>query len=96
MNNADAKIEALASQAHTTALGNISEATKDAFKENIQMVEALRYHIEESDLLSKHNIELLEQTERLKYDKEVSDILVRDKVYATKMLQENVLHLLNY
>jgi len=84
----------LAKQAHATALDNIKEATKDVYKENIKMVEALRYHIEESELLSKHNVELLEHNQRLRDEKEVSDMLVRNKVISTKKFQQQVIHYL--
>lgn len=89
-NNADAKIESLATQAHSTALKNIKEATKDVYKENIKMVEALRYHIEESEMLSKHNVELLEHNQRMRDEKEVSDLLVREKVISSRRYQQQV------
>lgn len=88
--NADSKIEALSLHAHATALKNIKEATKDVYKENVKMVEALRYHIEESEMLSRHNVELLEHNQRLRDEKEVSDLLVREKVMSSKRYQQHV------
>lgn len=89
--DADSKISALAGDAHNTAVSNIKETTKEVFKENIKIVEALKYHIQESQMLSRHNLELLSEIQTLREEKEISQVVVQDKVVETKNLEAKVL-----
>jgi hypothetical protein len=89
--DADSKITDLAGEAHSTAVNNVKETTKEVFKENIKMVEALKYHIQESQLLSKHNLELLAEIQTLREEKEISQVVVQDKVVQVKLLEMKVI-----
>ena len=54
------------------------------------MVEALRYHIYESELLSKHNTQLIKDMQKAQEEKELGDVMVREKIYETKQLGTQV------
>ncbi|OAJ36251.1 hypothetical protein BDEG_20444 [Batrachochytrium dendrobatidis JEL423] len=71
---ASRKISELATKAHKEAVLNLNETTKEVYKENIRMAEALQYHVQEGEELSKANIELTQANRQLSEEKDLHNI----------------------
>ncbi|KAK6165338.1 hypothetical protein SNE40_022284 [Patella caerulea] len=87
---ANKKIAELAEKAHSEAISNLDETTKNVYKENVRLSEALNFHMKESDLLKKERAELLTENEQLKGEKEINDIMVQDKIVQSKHQKEKL------
>ncbi|KAJ3358751.1 hypothetical protein HDU91_005124 [Kappamyces sp. JEL0680] len=81
---ANAKIGELASKAHKEAVTNLNDTTKDVYKENIRMSEALLYHVEEGAELNKLNNELLLRNRDLSEENELHGAIVKEKIVQSK------------
>ncbi|ESO99812.1 hypothetical protein LOTGIDRAFT_205234 [Lottia gigantea] len=87
---ANKKIAELAEKAHSEAISNLDESTKNVYKENVRLSEALNYHMKESDLLKKERAELLKENEDLKGKKEINDLMVQEKIVQNKQQKEQL------
>ena len=59
---------------------NLDETTKNIYKDNIRMTQALTYHVEETEQLRKRVAKLEQENEQLKGDQELNEMLVQQKV----------------
>ena len=82
---ANQKVTELASKAHEEAVGNLRETTKNIFRENVRITEALRYHVEEGKELRKATEVLGEQAGKLMEEKEMNDRIVREKIVQVQL-----------
>jgi len=87
---ANQKIAELAEKAHTEAISNLDETTKSVYKENVRLTEALNYHMKEGDLLRKERDRLQEENANLMEEKEVTDLMVKEKVVQAKHQKETI------
>jgi hypothetical protein len=74
------KMLELAATAHKKAVDRLDETTKDAYKENMRLTEALNYHAEERTELNRLNAELLRKNQALTEQNEFQSVLVKGKV----------------
>ena len=68
----------------------MDETTKSVYKENVRLTEALSYHMKEGDLLRKERDKLQEENENLLQEKEVTDMMVQEKVVQVKHQRESI------
>ncbi|ORY43712.1 hypothetical protein BCR33DRAFT_246834 [Rhizoclosmatium globosum] len=87
---ANRKISELASKAHKEAVSNLNETTKDIYKENIRMAESLRYHVEEGAELQKQNRALLQANRQLMEEKDLHNVIVKEKVLQVKQQAQEI------
>ncbi|KAJ3004874.1 UNVERIFIED_CONTAM: hypothetical protein HDU68_004864 [Siphonaria sp. JEL0065] len=87
---ANRKISELASKAHKEAVLNLNETTKEIYKENIRMAESLRYHVQEGEELSKQNRELLQANRQLMEEKDLHNVIVKEKVLQVKQQAQEI------
>ncbi|KAJ3224222.1 hypothetical protein HK099_000083 [Clydaea vesicula] len=95
--DANRKISELATKAHKEAVANLKETTKEVYKENIRMAEALSVHVQEGEELKAKNLRLTEQNRFLLEEKELHNVIVKEKILQykqqcqeIKFLQEKV------
>ena len=69
---------------------NLDETTKSVYKENVRLSEALSYHMKEGELLKKQKERLEEESEHLRGDKEINDMMVQEKVSQTKNQKQSI------
>ena len=81
---ANRKISELASKAHKEAISNLTETQRTVFKENVRMAEALRFHIQEREDLTKQNSHLQEVHKSMGEEKKLHDEIVKQKILQTK------------
>jgi DNA repair exonuclease SbcCD ATPase subunit len=79
-NEANQKIGDLATQAHKEAVSNLKDTTKDVYKENIRMSEALLYHVQEGQELNRLNQELEAENRKLRHEAEMHGVIVKEKI----------------
>ncbi|XP_006170600.1 basal body-orientation factor 1 [Tupaia chinensis] len=77
---AEKKIIMLADRAHHEAIAQLNVAGRNVFKENVYLQKALAYHLKEADTLQKTSQKLQENHNFLLHQKEVNDLLVREKI----------------
>ncbi|KAF6128963.1 basal body orientation factor 1 [Phyllostomus discolor] len=77
---AEKKIIMLADRAHHEAVVQLSNAGKAVFKENVYLQKALENHLKETDALQKRANKLLESQTSLLQQKEINDLLVKEKI----------------
>lgn len=82
--DANRKISELATKAHKEAVANLKETTKEVYRENIRMTEALAYHVQEGSELKKENERLAEANAILMEEKELHDVIIREKILQHK------------
>lgn len=82
--DANRKIAELATKAHKEAVTNLKETTKEVYKENLQMAEALRYHVQEGEELVKQNVSLSQNNRHLSEEKELHNVIVKEKIMQSK------------
>ncbi|KAI8926332.1 hypothetical protein BC831DRAFT_232057 [Entophlyctis helioformis] len=87
---ANRKISELATKAHKEAVTNLKETTKEVYKENIRMAEALRYHVQEGEELSKANAELTESNRQLTEEKDLHNVIVKEKIMQSKQQEQEI------
>ncbi|KAI8913328.1 hypothetical protein EDD86DRAFT_244973 [Gorgonomyces haynaldii] len=58
------------------AVQNLKETTKEVFKENIRMAEALRYHVEAGDELNKTNAKLSQANKTLEEEQDLHNVII--------------------
>ena len=69
---------------------NLDETTKSVYKENVRLSEALNYHMKEGELLTKERDRLLEENNNFREEKEVTDLMVQEKVVQVKQQKETI------
>ncbi|XP_027425694.1 basal body-orientation factor 1 isoform X2 [Zalophus californianus] len=77
---AEKKIIMLAERAHHEALVQLNNAGRAVFKENVYLQKALAYHLKEADALQKNSQKLQETQTFLLHQKEINDLLVKEKI----------------
>uniref|UniRef100_A0A8B9WMZ7 Basal body-orientation factor 1 n=1 Tax=Bos mutus grunniens TaxID=30521 RepID=A0A8B9WMZ7_BOSMU len=77
---AEKKIIMLADRAHHEAVVQLNNAGRSVFKENIYLQKALAYHLKEADALQKNSQKLQETQTFLSQQKEINDLLVKEKI----------------
>uniref|UniRef100_A0A8C4FFX7 Basal body-orientation factor 1 n=1 Tax=Catagonus wagneri TaxID=51154 RepID=A0A8C4FFX7_9CETA len=77
---AEKKIIMLAERAHHEAVMQLNNAGRTVFKENIYLQKALAYHLKEADTLQKNSQKLRETHTFLLQQKEINDLLVKEKI----------------
>lgn len=88
---ANRKISELAAKAHREAVMNLEETSKEVFKENQRMAEALRYHVIEGDELNKNNMQLNQANRQLSDEKDLHNVIVKEKILQAKQQSLKVL-----
>ncbi|KAJ3356325.1 hypothetical protein GGF32_001537 [Allomyces javanicus] len=78
------KIADLAAKAHREALATLDETTKDMCRENVRLAEALKAHMAATEDLTRANAKLAAQNAHLAQEKDMNDVIVRDKIIAAK------------
>jgi len=87
---ANQKIAELAERAHTEAIKNLDETTRDVYKENVRANEALSYHMTKGDDLAKLKSVLMEENQNLKEEKEIHSKLIEERVKQAKDDRETI------
>uniref|UniRef100_G3SQM8 Basal body-orientation factor 1 n=1 Tax=Loxodonta africana TaxID=9785 RepID=G3SQM8_LOXAF len=77
---AEKKIIMLAERAHHEAVVQLNNAGRNVFKENVYLQKALAYHLKEADDLQKNSQRLQETHSILLHQKEINDLLVKEKI----------------
>lgn len=88
--DANRKISELATKAHKEAVANLKETTKEVYKENIRMVEALAYHVQEGEELKKENARLSSQNKSLLEAKDLHDVIIKEKILQHKQQSQEI------
>ena len=63
---------------------NLDETTRSVYKENVRIGEALQIHMEEEKKLKRIRDKLQEENQGLKDEKEMNDLVIKEKVSQTK------------
>ncbi|XP_042301527.1 basal body-orientation factor 1 isoform X2 [Sceloporus undulatus] len=92
---AEKKIIMLAERAHHEAIVQLDNAGKAVFTENVRLHEALGYHMKETEELQKIKQKLEEDNAFLLQEKEINDILVREKITQITKQKTQILELEN-
>jgi hypothetical protein len=87
---ANRKIGELAAKAHNEAISNLKETTKEVYKENIRMTEALRYHVQDGEELKKLNEKLTTENKKLNESQELHNLIVKEKIEQSKLQADEV------
>ncbi|KAJ3325341.1 hypothetical protein HDV06_004200 [Boothiomyces sp. JEL0866] len=81
---ANEKISELATKAHKEAVSNLKHTTKDVYKENIRISEALLYHVQDGQELGRINTDLESQNKQLLQEKELHSVIVKEKIIHSR------------
>ncbi|TPX30840.1 hypothetical protein SmJEL517_g05684 [Synchytrium microbalum] len=81
---ANRKISDLAAQAHQEAVANLDETTRDVYRENVRLADALKRHVEDGEGLQKRNAELEARCKLLLDEREVNQMIVKEKILKSK------------
>ncbi|XP_054988922.1 basal body-orientation factor 1 [Sorex araneus] len=77
---AERKILSLAERAHQEAVVQLNNVGRNVFKENVYLQKALTYHLKETEVLQKNSRKLQENHSCLLQEKEIKDLLVKEKI----------------
>jgi hypothetical protein len=78
------RISELAAKAQKEAVSTLDETTKEVYRENVRLVEALKSHMSASEELARQNERLMQKNEQLSHEKEMNDLIVREKIISYK------------
>ncbi|TPX62313.1 hypothetical protein PhCBS80983_g00426 [Powellomyces hirtus] len=84
------KISELATKAHKEAVANLGETEKEVFRQNIRISEALRYHVAEGEEMTKTNLELANTNRQLLEEKNLHDVIVKEKIMQAKQQAKEI------
>ncbi|XP_006884849.1 PREDICTED: basal body-orientation factor 1 [Elephantulus edwardii] len=87
---AEKKIVMLAERAHHEAVMQLNNAGRNVFKENIYLQKALAHHMKEANDLQKNSQRLQETKNFLLYQKEINDLLVKEKIMQLKQQKSQI------
>ena len=73
---------------------NLESTTKDVYKENIKISEALLHHVKDGEELGRINAELFIQNKQLLHEREMNQMIVKEKIILTRT-QEQTVHFLS-
>ncbi|KAI8808503.1 hypothetical protein BJ742DRAFT_772166 [Cladochytrium replicatum] len=93
--DANQKISELAMMAHKEAVANLSETTKEVYKENLRMAEALRHHVQEGEDLSRRNSELVGTNRHLAEENDLHNVIVKQKIVHSQQQSAEIKDLQN-
>ncbi|XP_069806949.1 basal body-orientation factor 1 isoform X2 [Dendropsophus ebraccatus] len=77
---AEKKIIMVTEEAHTEAIRQLGDVGRSVFKENVQLKEAISYHVKESRRLQRRLQELQEERKHLLQEKEINQQLIEEKI----------------
>lgn len=80
----------------TISFSNLDETTKNIFKENVRVTQALSYHVEEADELRKRVTKLERENEQLRGNQELNEMLVQQKVSQSQKNKQTIKEVYNY
>jgi len=83
---ANQKIAQLAERAHAEAITQLDETTRDVYKENVRLSDALNTQVKATQELQKRFDQLKSEADELKGEKELNDATVRMKITESKKL----------
>ncbi|KXS13795.1 hypothetical protein M427DRAFT_364100 [Gonapodya prolifera JEL478] len=83
-------ISELASKAEKEAVAALQETTKEIYRENVRMTEALNHHVHENQSLQKQSEHLSVENKQLQGEREIHEAMVREKILQSKTLQQEV------
>ena len=69
---------------------NLDETTRSVYKENVRVSEALQYHFGEGEKLKRLKEQLQEENELLQAEKEMNDMVIKEKVAETKAQKKQI------
>jgi len=69
---------------------NLKQTTKEVYKENLRMADALRYHVMEGEDLHKMNTQLSITNKQLLEEKDLNSIIVKEKIMQSKKQNDQV------
>jgi len=72
------------------AILNLKQTTKEVYKENLRMADALRYHVMEGEDLQKLNNQLSITNKQLLEEKDLNSIIVKEKIMQSKKQNDQV------
>lgn len=87
---ANRKISELASKAHKEAVANLKDTTKEVYKENLRLAESLSFHVQEGEELAKQNKELVQANRQLIEEKDLHNVIVKEKILQSKSQSQEV------
>ncbi|KAL5474689.1 hypothetical protein EMCRGX_G026673 [Ephydatia muelleri] len=87
---ANKRVADLAEKAHQEAIGNLDARTREIYRQNLQMAEALEIYKREGDTLKKEKERLEVVYRQLVAEKEVSQQLVEQKVCEGKLQRRSM------
>lgn len=82
--DANRKISELATKAHKEAVSNLKDTTREVYKENLRMTEALAYHVNEGAELRRINNQLTAENKVLTDEKQLHDVIFKEKIILNK------------
>ncbi|CAF0810318.1 unnamed protein product [Adineta steineri] len=74
------KIEEIAARAQEEALKGLGETSRNVYRENTELIDSIRKHKHEFDILQKEKDQLKKLISSTSGDKELNDILIKEKV----------------
>ncbi|CAO2586902.1 Basal body-orientation factor 1 [Lemmus lemmus] len=77
---AEKRIVMLAERAHHEAVVQLNSAGRNVFKENVYLHKALTFHLKEAEVRQKNSKKLQESHSCLLHQKEINDLLVKEKI----------------
>ncbi|TPX42022.1 hypothetical protein SeMB42_g03446 [Synchytrium endobioticum] len=81
---ANRRISDLAQQAHQEAVANLDETTRDVYRENVRLAEALKRHVEDGEAVRKRAQGLEAQCRVLVQDRELNEMIVKEKIVRSR------------
>lgn len=78
------RITEVSKNAHDEAVSNLDSQTKEIYRKNIQIRDALEMHTEDAERLKKLNEVMLMENKQLKAEKELGETLVQEKVVQAR------------
>ncbi|KXS13934.1 hypothetical protein M427DRAFT_45400 [Gonapodya prolifera JEL478] len=68
--------------------GKLQETTKEIYRENVRMTEALNHHVHENQSLKKQSEQLSVENKQLQGEREIHEAMVREKILQSKTLHQ--------
>ncbi|KAJ3317135.1 hypothetical protein HDU93_004192, partial [Gonapodya sp. JEL0774] len=88
--DSERKISELSAKAEKEAVASLEETTKEIYRENVRVTDALHQHVYESQSLKKRAEKLEGENQRLLGEKELHEVIVREKILQSKSLQNEI------
>jgi len=87
---ANEKLSELAERAHSEAINKLDQSTRNIYKENLQLIKELNFHLTENVEVQKRVEAIKEERDKIKKENETNEFAVKEKIIENRKNKQEI------